>query len=269
MNNVKRPGPLRTTETHAHFVGETDSPSVGTPNAFESASTSTATSRTSSNGSAMDLDPVYTPPSAGDKHSQAPRNSVPSGLSAAIPSTPRQGPTLPPRPPSHFHTTDESKDLGLGGLGNVAPFAPSNEGLEEVEDLKTSLPFQSRASPTRPIPDNVPLRSSLPKPPKAPSPPTTVTNATFDRYLADITHYLFLWNKFYKIMLQHFQARCEAQEDSKFKWVRNVGGDFDAYLKAMDEDEKVMKYWEVAQERHRDCMRALGVVREKAMAIER
>lgn len=114
----------------------------------------------------------------------------------------------------------------------------------------------------------------------------------WERYVAEMHAYMREWNEFNRKMLRHFNARQEAVETGLSPvWISAVGdstrlnidgedgkgddsdnsdediipgkptGGFSAYLRGVEEDFKVRAHWDVAWERHRDCIWELGEIR--------
>lgn len=211
--------------------------------------------------------------------------------------------------------------LNLSKLNNIAPFTTTNHtGINDLNDLNTTLPFESRPGNTVNTSNTSarltvrPGDLALPKPPKAPVPPRCtsdptnlpldptqqmrpmLTQKTWDRYVAEMGAYMNEWNAFNRKMLGHFKARQETVETGLSpRWISAVGdssrlnldaglnldvesgkgvdeaeglvagsgkGGFNAYLRGVDEDVVVRKHWDVAWERHRACIVALGEVRD-------
>lgn len=172
-----------------------------------------------------------------------------------------KGPPLPPRPKDKFNLAD---------FKNVAPFtSTTNEGLMDVNDLKTALPFDSQASTTSASSTfaNCLHKIELPKVPKAPSPPSVLNPTSWEQYLGEMNNYLFRWTGFTAQILLLFQRRQEEYRELGPAWVGQVGGECEAYLTALDEDERTRKYWEVASELHRECFRNLQQTRRTIMSM--
>ncbi|KAI9674168.1 MAG: hypothetical protein M1817_001986 [Caeruleum heppii] len=179
------------------------------------------------------------------------------------------GPPVPPRPGSEIQQRRASADqkLNLSHLQKVEPFAPSQSGLKDLKDLSTQLPFQSRASSNPPSTSYDPARLALPRVPVAPVPPTKVTQALFEAYLIPFKAYMHEWGIFNDKMLGHFNDRQrDVRQGMSAHWLEIIGeGDRGGYLKYMrgvEEDFTVRQHWDIAWERHRDAMRAFGVVRQ-------
>ncbi|KAL8734320.1 MAG: hypothetical protein Q9166_001518 [cf. Caloplaca sp. 2 TL-2023] len=221
-------------------------------------------SQSSGNGTPMDLDSSTSPPS-GLKPLSWQRPSADAGASD---STPR--PPIPPRatvPPRKPAPSDNSH-LGLSDLKNVAPFAPNQEGLKDLNDLSTTLPFESRAS-TQPTKLPSPRKLLLPQPPKPPVAPKMLTQSSWDHYIAAMRAYVTGWNAFNAQILAHFNERQASVESTlKPEWMSAVGEGtekwgFGKYMQGVEEDFRVREHWDLSWERHRECMRVLGVVREQ------
>lgn len=214
-------------------------------------------SKTSGDESAMDIDPAMTPPSAGHPlASGATPGSAQSGHAETTPRPP--APPVPPRP--------EDVNLNLGDLKKVTPLGPSEEGLGNLNELHTTLPFESRPSnpsTTRPAPQAL----ALPNPPKAPVVPEKLTQSAWERYQGHMRAYMFEWNEYNSKMLSHFNERQSSLEKVlKPGWMSARSDGFNKYLQGVEEDFRVREHWEVSWEKHRDCLRALGTVREKLFA---
>ena len=184
--------------------------------------------------------------------------------------------------------------INMSDFGKAAPFAPSGGGINNVNDLHTNLPFESRASAshdprahTQRTNTNTSTASSrelrLPKPPKAPQPPsdfeTSMTQATWDRYCTEMRAYFTEWNVFNNRMIDHFRTRQEQVDlNMSSHWMSSIGdgpvevsepgtGDvvqkagYRTFMNWMDEDAKCRDWWEVACEKHRECFETLGNVR--------
>ena len=268
-SNLKRPSTFRSNGFQPTVVDASDEPLVDSSQMLDSLNYSSTTSgrvSTGSEGSAMDVD--STPPSDIGSKLDVVVDPPPSSQSTNRPLTPR-GPALPPRASTpRQHEGDSSSNLNLNAFRHVAPFASSQEGLQGVDDLKDALPFESRPSPTRPNFENCLKPLDLPRVPKTPSPPQNITQSTWERYIADMNAYMFNWNSFNIDILLVFQRRQEEHRKIGPSWVGQVGGDCDAYLQALKEDERARKYWEVACDHHQECMENLKSVREKALKTQ-
>lgn len=127
-----------------------------------------------------------------------------------------------------------------------------------------------------------------------------LTQQTWERYVAEMGAYMSEWNAFNRKMLAHFNARQETVETGLHpRWIGAVGdssrlnvdaglgldadagkgpdgaeslvagsgkGGYNAYLRGIDEDVVVRKHWDVAWERHRACIVALGEVKDRIRA---
>lgn len=143
-----------------------------------------------------------------------------------------------------------------------------------------------------PNPPKRPLR-----PPLVPAAPGSqqmvLPRKAWERYVTEMNAYMREWNEFNRRMLRHFTARQEAVETGLSPvWISAVGdstrlniegedgkgddtdnsdenlvpgkptGGFSAYLRGVEEDFKVREHWDVAWERHRECILELGDMRE-------
>ncbi len=235
----------------------------------EAASTTTLSSKESNGGgSAMDIDPALTPPSAElpkTNGANIPPQAVQTDSTVCNP-----GPTLPPRSNGNTHAEPDTSNLNLGDLSNVAPFAPSQSGLGDLNDLSTTLPFESRPS-LNPFNIHTPQPLILPSPPKSVTVPANLTQTSWERYLAQMRGYMFEWNAYNTKMLRHFNERQTSNETTmKPDWMSAIGEGNDkwgykTYMQGIEEDFRVREHWDVSWERHRECMKGLGAMRESVL----
>ena len=273
-SSQRRPGTPRAsssndTKRSGQYKAAGLEPSVNDPE-DEPPSYSTATgenlnsSRVSSDGSAMDIDPVLTPPSGNDNNNQQQENDddvSPTRPNESTKSS-NQSSALPPRVAVPVQPEADSLKLGVDDFKHVKPFGPGGDGLEAIDDLSQALPFESRASSARPPTENTAQGLKLPKPPKAPLPPKPLNPTTWQSYVSAMGSYMSNWSKFNNTMLSHFHIRQEAQKQMNYGWMSVQGdNDYNAYLQSLTEDEKVRKWWEVACDIHKDCINTLGRVR--------
>ncbi|KAL8783828.1 MAG: hypothetical protein Q9213_004374 [Squamulea squamosa] len=221
-------------------------------------------SQSSGNGTPMDLDTGSSPSGADVANSERASNPVDGKDTTPRPPIPPRA-TVPPQKP-----TPRDSHLGLSDLKNVAPFAPNQEGIKNLNDLNTSLPFESKASsqPTKPP---SPKKLALPQPPKPPIAPEKLTQSSWEHYIAAMRAYMTAWNLYNAQILAHFNER-QASQESVFKpeWMSAIGEGtekwgYGKYMQGVEEDFQVREHWDVSCERHRDCMKALGTVREKLL----
>ena len=225
-------------------------------------------SKSSSGSNAMDIDPAMPTPANETQHISHSRSPSAhhDGQEAA------SRPPVPPRHTGHSQVQplEDHAQLNLGDLKNVAPFAPSQEGLKDLKDLSTALPFESRASTHPPKPPS-PQTLELPSPPKPPVAPEKLTQLSWERYIAQMRAYFFEWNSYNAMMLAHLNERQTTVESTlKPEWMSAVGEGtekwgYTKYMQGVEEDFRVRAHWDVSWERHRECMRGLGAVREKLL----
>ena len=176
-------------------------------------------------------------------------------------------PPLPTRRSADTGAIPPSSDMDLGGFANVEPLAADAQGVTGVEDLRSSLPFPSRAAPEPPVTATfAPQDLELPPPPKAPEAPAIATQSSWEVYLATMRVYMYEWSQFIDRMLAHFNERQrEAREGLTPNWLgmlgEGPGGGYLRYMQGVEEDFRVREHWDVAWEKHRLSMRAFGLVR--------
>jgi hypothetical protein len=248
-------------------------------------------------GGPMDIDPKATPPNSVDQTTSLPNATDQSPFTktrSPYVEADRQewhgdaGRRFPSAKTGHASRPSQSKTstptaaprpaeahLNLNNLNNVAPFAASKDGLEGTSDLKASLPFKSQASNVLPRPEAKP--PVIPNPPRGPVTPKVVNDNSFERYIAEMGAYMYEWNRYNKIMLQHFGARqIDIETNLSSTWMSSVGDGFMAdgkkgyadYMQAVEEDAKIRMHWEVSWEKHQETMRGLGRTREKMKSLK-
>jgi hypothetical protein len=184
-----------------------------------------------------------------------------------------------PPPPCEYPTT---ADVNLNNLANVAPFAPSSTGLKDMDDLSTNLPFESRAAPD--VHHSKPISGSssdllLPKPPKPINPPAHIDEVSWKSYVADMNAYFYDWSVFNKKMIEHFRSRQEQVDMSMAShWISMIGdgpppkaldgskAGYATFMAWLEEDAKIREWWDVANERNKQCFEDLGKTRARVKA---
>ena len=217
---------------------------------------------TSSNGSAMDIDPKNTPPvptQLGPNHDPIAniiRSAVPGSRSASKASSKKSS------------LSDLDSDLNLDSLKDAGPFGTNNTGLEDLRDLHTTLPFDSASSATGPGGATAPRRLALPNPPKAPHAPNKnrLTKRNFDYYMVLVKTYLAEWYIYNKRMLAHFNARQTKNEvELPHNWLESRGEEgYLKYMAGVEEDILVREHWDLSCEKHKAAMETLGELRRVA-----
>lgn len=246
------------------FVSE---PAVPGLSGFNAATNGSSKASSGGVADAMDIDDSFAdtvpfpPPTNDDLHSRsqpAPANEVP---------------------------THSDVDVDLNNLARVAPFAPSSTGLKDMDDLSTTLPFESRAAPAVDLGKTVSASSSnlrLPKPPKRIFPPSELNQLSWARYVADMNAYVCDWHVFNKKMVEHFRSRQEQLDMTMLShWINMIGdgpppsgldgrnAGYATYMAWMAEDDKCREWWNVANEKNRECFEDLGRTRERVKADTR
>lgn len=192
---------------------------------------------------AMDIDEPPAPPSAAPMPEKA-AASVPG--SASYPDldthtaqdTPSAAKKAPPRTEGTVPKTEARTPLfDFENLRNTAPFTSTNSGgIENLEDVHATLPFESRAKETATTKRDVrPRDLKLPNPPKRPWAPQPVAaypgsqqlalpRDKWNWYVSAMGTYMHEWNAFNRRMLLHFNTRQDAIETGLAPgWISAVG----------------------------------------------
>lgn len=226
------------------------------PTASSTTGESLESSKASSDVDAMDIDEP-TPPKANES-AKTGTTAVPNGVAHK----PRRVPTLPPRTNGFGQPHGDAFQLNLGDLKQVYPLAPSHEGLGNMNDMVTNLPFESRASPTKPATDGSLRRLDLPQPPFCPANPQSLTESSCDRYGRRIRQYMNEWNNFNSKMASILTARKGFLHDSSgCDWFDIQDNGYDNYMKGLAEHERVREHYGLACEKHQKSMQDLGSLR--------
>lgn len=255
----KRPRtrPQRASNIQASVGDAEDDPTAGS-----ATGESLESSKASSDVDAMDVDEP-TPPSAKTAPQHTNGGYVPSAQPDVSNNTPRQGPMLPPRSPAVLPRTNglgqpekRASHLNLGDLKNVYPFAPSKEGLGNMNEMGTTLPQPSHSSPTKQSPESSRQRIKFPNPPLCPSNPLNLTQHSWDHYCLNLRRYLDEWTKFNDQMAEILKSIT--RESVKCRWLDPEGTGYDKHMNMLDEHQRARVHLEVACENNEKCMKSLG-----------
>ncbi|KAF7192730.1 hypothetical protein HII31_05956 [Pseudocercospora fuligena] len=262
-SSKSQPGPTLGTDKSPHVVDDNDDVVEVDRNGHPIAAGGAA-----DDGDAMDID---TPPRPTDTTEQA----TPLSSSAKEPRLysvpPSQWRQEQAQSYSHNRQTSSSSrraqrksgetDLktNLDSLRHTITLEGGKEGLNELADLSSSLPYASKASSTLPIEVEDPPEVKLPQYPKAPSGPAKLTKASWTEYAQKFANYLLghhMWNR---SMLEHFNRRepqAEACMSRGTDWL-SASGDtvngapgFGQYCKAVKQDQKWRTAWQVGCDKH-------------------
>ncbi|KAL3467479.1 hypothetical protein BJX64DRAFT_273880 [Aspergillus heterothallicus] len=127
--------------------------------------------------------------------------------------------------------------LNMKGLGGVFPFTSTNStGLNDLKDISSTLPFESRAkAPKTTARETHPPELNCPNPPRRPEPPLrspasagskqhAITRIAWERYLVEMNVYVREWDTFNNRMLNHFAARQRSNTtEMALNWIGGVG----------------------------------------------
>lgn len=221
---------------------------------------------------AMDIDPA-TPPVVQDpstKDGKGPRMvSVP-------PSQWRQsqGPGAQQSADRRASATVDSKpSVSLDDLAQTLD-SSANGGLHGLGDIRSTLPFTSKASTEHPTRSFEPQIPSLPEVPAAPTVPNKLTKTSWKLYCVAMSGYLGAFHTFNKTMHVHFRERLK-QEDKLVqacpRALEAVGqsGDvgFPSYTQAVKEDEYVRECWNIGHEQHAEAVKTFEKIKERVKQL--
>ncbi|OAX85554.1 hypothetical protein ACJ72_00048 [Emergomyces africanus] len=193
---------------------------------------------------AMDIDEGITASKTPPREQHA---TPPSATTEAAIKPPVSSPTKP-MPSSNIPANNT---LNLKNFTNVAPFTATNStGINDLNDLSSTLPFESRPDDTSHTRLTVrPQDLALPKPPRVPAAPNFSTaehphkaqiQLKWERYINEFNAYMHDWNTFNRTMLGHFNARQQTVETGLApNWARAVGDS--ARLRIIDEVDSTRK----------------------------
>ncbi|ORX90976.1 hypothetical protein BCR34DRAFT_299209 [Clohesyomyces aquaticus] len=176
-----------------------------------------------------------------------------------------------PQPPATSPVFDS-----LAGLAKVEPFQPSTaangDALDGLADLKSTLPFESKAAPIPASQANIAARLKTPMVPAAPVPPSTLEKVALTNYLTNMEKYVKSFNEYNQVMIEHFVSRQSETRQLDPHFI-NCRGDphnkpgLDSYIRGVKQDTEVLQSWKIAQGMH---LQALEKCREiRGMAMDR
>ncbi|KAH6895507.1 hypothetical protein B0T10DRAFT_218965 [Thelonectria olida] len=226
--------------------------------------------------------PEWRPGNAEGVNGEAKSTTPPTEASTTPPTAPPTAPTavpmVPPKVPFNPNAagSEDSEEFmaNFSELKNVAPFAKQDSGLRSFEDLKDTLPFDSKPSSTGPIKIPKPRPLLFPAAPVGPTLPMVAINGrkpdsnAWGKYVKEFDEYLQHWDIFNETVLSHYNTR--QKHISSFR--KNKGYSFlearsDAdileYFSWVQQDQEVRKKWTDACEEHEQKIREFMAFRMK------
>lgn len=229
----------RPVSAHSKSKFPTDGAFVGSPNAMDIDPQPTANARK-----------VKVEPSRPEWRSGEPNGTGPEPSAAS-----------PEKKLKNRDVSDGELKANFDDFKNTAPFNTLATGLKDFTDLKSSVPFPSKASSAIPIAKGFGSQLNLPKPPRGPDPPAILpdasrpTQAAFDQYVARFGAYMNDWEKFNSQMVTHFNSRKAQVDLFPREWWNQIGDVvLDKYMGGLKEDEEIRTYWDVACGKHKQTV---------------
>ncbi|KAK4543239.1 hypothetical protein LTR36_005789 [Oleoguttula mirabilis] len=179
-------------------------------------------------------------------------------------------------------SADANLTTNLDDLANVEPMAQGANGLKNLADLSSTLPFQSQPSAAPPTHPLEPQKLQVPSIPKAPEPPNQLTKQSWHAFTQAFGNYLKAYHAFNNTMLQHFLSRehqAQARLVAGTGWLEATGdtsgarsggngpSGFGSYLQGVREDETVREAWGVGCERHVEACKGFEKMRERVRRL--
>jgi hypothetical protein len=227
------------------------------------------------------------------------QDNIPSAVpNAAYPPTsanlPRSAGQAKPPTAANIHTPRRASEQSIPASFNLSGIKdnldPGGVGVSNLDDIKNSLPFNSRPSnkhpstllSSTPSGDALELpKLNLPKPPVYPAPPFAYrrfTAAQWRSYLQQFSLYMGLWYQFEEQILNHINARH--YDSRKFgtgmadvtatrlldAQGEPAGGGLEAYLQGHKQDQRVQLVWIHAQEKHYKSVEEFVKIKAKIQA---
>lgn len=159
----------------------------------------------------------------------------------------------------------------LDDLASVLSEPTTGEGIANLKDISSTLPFESKPSSKLPTKNYAPQILNLPKLPVPPQHPTKLTKTSWSKYCEMFSRYLTKYFDFDRSMLSHFNARRQLAEDLIMRGVselQSVGGErWLNYKKSVEEDERVRLHWGIGNERHLEAVRGFEGVKERVKTL--
>lgn len=238
---------------------------------------------TTGDADAMDIDtepPVSSiPPNAEQETATQPTSTKGPRYVSVEPSTWRKQQEAEQRSPSAArhsrNATEPQLKTNLDDLSHVEPIAKSADGLKNLADLSSTLPFQSSAAASTSTQSLRPQKLVTPNVPKAPQAPTKLTKQSWHVYALAFGTYLEHFHGFNKTMLAHFDTR-QKQADTRMvngtAWLEATGDPtsqmgWGHYLKGVLEDEAVRTVWDLGCERHLEAVKKFQDLRERVRKL--
>ncbi|KAF2864303.1 hypothetical protein K470DRAFT_267171 [Piedraia hortae CBS 480.64] len=190
---------------------------------------------------------------------------------------------------------EDTLKTSLQDLGNVHPLQPqtdSTNGLGDMSELSSTLPFESRASSQVPLTTNESnddgarqtaedLIRTMPLPPTAPQ---MLTRDLWKSHVRNFAHYISRYHLFNRHMLEYFASReqhvgntyCAQGVEGIETWLEasgdTLGGTssprgFEAYAKITNQNETAREAWALAAEKHRLALENFTNLRERVKKL--
>lgn len=225
-------------------------------------------------GDAMDIDP--TPPSV---FSPIYANNKEPRLYAVPPSHWRQSHAAPTPTSSEWQSSSGSGRQASGSLqANLDDLAQTLngdvDGLNGLGDIRSTLPFTSKASSTSPVKSFKPRTLPLPPMPRSPETPQKLTRASWAVYCKAMAAYLSAFHVFNKTLLEHFQGRLVEEDILVQAGIRALeasgqggGAGILSYGQAVKEDERVRECWNIGHEKHYEAIKVFEGVKQRVRKL--
>lgn len=197
-----------------------------------------------------------------------------NGFAAAAPTIVSPSAAVPPgiRPRFNVSNAAGSEDTdelrtGFDEFKNVEPIAQRPAGLQSFEDLKSHLPFESRASASIPVPaektkGGQKASIEFPKPPLPPRAPPTLavsglkpSKSAWEAHVNEFEIYLHEWDNFNSKFVDHVLARQNQLDKAKQKhglsllYTRNSSSTQE-YAGWLEQDQQVHDKWTTYHSEH-------------------
>lgn len=222
---------------------------------------------------------------AGDINENPPpipeRPSLTTDTTAGVATQSKSAPSTANPFPAQTGGSEDSEEFraNFTDFKKVEPFTdPKPTGLQSFADLRTTLPFESRASSHVPLEkvQSVPHLEFPPAPVAPRLPPTMAvpglrpSNAQWRKYASDFYNYMDKWETFNDKVLTHFAARQtelgKRRQQSGRAWLESAQGVDGAgmYQTELEQDHDIRKQWIRTCDEHQARIREFVTFRDRA-----